>query len=57
VSGLACVLDEVRIYDRALSQGDVTNLLNLVPVNDHLLDYYPMDEGSGAIAHDACRHP
>jgi hypothetical protein len=57
VSGLACVLDEVRIYDRALSQGDVTNLLNLVPVNDHLLDYYPMDEGTGTITHDACRHP
>lgn len=51
-------LDEIRIYNRSLSQAEVTEIYNSgrlsnrgLPENE-LLAYYPFNEGSGQILHD-----
>lgn len=47
------ILDEVRIYNRALSEGEIERLYKLTrpkvkaPTRDGLVGYWPMEEGSG----------
>lgn len=45
-------LDDVRIYDRALSATEVTQLSSTSPSADGLVMYFPLDEGSGTFAED-----
>lgn len=45
-------LDDVRIYDRALSAAEVAQLSGATPPTDGLVMHYPLDEGSGTLAED-----
>ena len=45
-------LDEVRIYDKALSSAEVTILFNKGNVSNSLVARYAFEEGSGSIAFD-----
>ncbi|MFH0949349.1 MAG: LamG domain-containing protein, partial [Candidatus Aenigmatarchaeota archaeon] len=50
-------IDEVRIYNRALSQQEIQEDMNSAqPVNTGLVASYSFEEGSGAIAHDTHHH-
>jgi hypothetical protein len=46
------ILDEVRIYNRVLTQDDITTLYGQGNQNAGLVGYWSFDEGSGTIAHD-----
>ncbi|MCB9267720.1 MAG: T9SS type A sorting domain-containing protein [Lewinellaceae bacterium] len=51
-------IDEFRIWKKALSETDIRDWMFRTVDNTHpewaaLLAYYPLDEGAGAIAHDA----
>lgn len=46
------VIDEVRIYSRALSNGEIQALYNGFDVRDGLVLYLSLDEGEGNIAYD-----
>ena len=48
------MVDEVRIYNSALSQAQILQEMNSqIPFNSAgLVAYYPMDEGTGAVAND-----
>ncbi|MDA7865897.1 hypothetical protein N9C66_05885 [Akkermansiaceae bacterium] len=45
-------LDDVRIYDRALSAPEVAQLSAAAPTTDGLVMHFPLDEGSGTLAAD-----
>lgn len=45
-------LDDVRIYDRALSAAEVAQLSGATPPTDGLVMHYPLDEGTGTLAED-----
>ncbi|HEC81506.1 MAG TPA: LamG domain-containing protein [Thermoplasmatales archaeon] len=50
-------IDEVRIYDRVLSESEIQQLYNQggggnQPPTEGLVGYWSFDEGSGSIAHD-----
>jgi len=45
-------IDDVRIYDRALSQSEIGSLYGGQPLEDGLVGYWPMNEGSGDLAYD-----
>ena len=47
------LIDDVRIYDRALSGKEVRTLCQGGKVPGGLLRHWPLDEGSGAVAKDA----
>lgn len=46
------VIDEVRFYNRALSQAEVTKLYQKDHIQDGLVGYWDFEEGSGIVAHD-----
>ncbi len=46
-------IDEVRVYDRALSAGDITELYNDGNPGGSLVGWWKLDEGSGTITEDA----
>ena len=55
------VIDEVRIYDRALSDFEIMFFAHEFddepdPVNDGLIAYWSFDEGGGRVANDASGH-
>lgn len=39
-------LDDLRIYDRALGDGEITELANLIDLDEGLIAYYPFDNGA-----------
>ena len=45
-------IDEVRIYDRALSAPEIAGLTGAAPTSDGLLLYMPFEEGSGSLIDD-----
>lgn len=45
-------IDDVRIYDRALTPQEVTDLSGASPTTAGLMMYLPMDEGSGSVIND-----
>ena len=45
-------LDDVRIYDRALSPDEVVGLMGMAPTADGLVMHLPLDEGSGLFTDD-----
>lgn len=48
------LIDEIRIYNRALSEFEIETLYNMDnPLNQGLVGYWSFDEGSGTIAHDS----
>ena len=46
-------LDEIRIYNRALTPGEVSSLFNGVDISDGLRGLWHLDEGSGQIFSDS----
>lgn len=52
--GRACTIDEVRIYDRALTTDEISySYNNLIPMNtDGLVCWLKMNEGDGKLVHD-----
>lgn len=46
------LVDDVRIYDRALSAQEVSDLMGATPTEDGLVLYMPLDEGDGDVIDD-----
>lgn len=47
------LIDDVRIYDRALSEAEVGNLYQGVDISDGLIGHWRFDEGQGSVAYDS----
>lgn len=45
-------IDDVRIYDRALTATEVTELSGATPPTDGMVLHFPMDEGTGSLIND-----
>ncbi len=45
-------IDDVRIYDRPLSDAEVAQLSAATPTTDGLVMHFPLDEGNGTLAED-----
>ncbi|MCJ7571689.1 MAG: LamG domain-containing protein, partial [Candidatus Thermoplasmatota archaeon] len=48
------LMDEIRIYNRALNENEIQTLYSMGnPLNQGLVGYWNFDEGNGTIAHDS----
>ncbi|MBF0478305.1 MAG: LamG domain-containing protein [Candidatus Omnitrophica bacterium] len=47
------LVDDVRVYNRALTAQDVADLYHVFQPNDGLVGWWTFDEGAGTVAHDS----